>query len=95
MSETTPSTQSRSAVSVLFDMRTIIGFLFGLYGIVCLIWGLVSYTAADAKKSGGININLWSGIGMIIVSAIFIIWSLSRPLGVGESDTDQPTDEES
>lgn len=88
MSGTNETSKSRTPISILFDLRTIIGFLFGVYGIVCLIWGIVSFTSSDAQKSGGININLWAGIGMIIVSGIFLIWSLRRPLQIGESDAD-------
>lgn len=93
MSGTNETSKARTPVSILFDLRTIIGFLFGVYGIVCLIWGIVSFTSSDAQKSGGINVNLWAGIGMIIVAGIFLIWSLSRPLGIGETepDSDQPT----
>ncbi|QDP95773.1 hypothetical protein FOE78_07565 [Microlunatus elymi] len=93
-SEHQTSEQTRS---ILFDLRTIIGGLFAVYGIVCLIIGIVSFTPADAQKAGGINVNLWSGIGMIIIAAIFLIWSFTRPLEVGElkaeaADNDQPGD---
>jgi cytochrome b561 len=65
--------------AVLFDIRTIIGVLFAVYGIVCLIWGIVDFSAADSAKSGGVNINLWSGIGLLVVAAVFIVWSVTKP----------------
>src|SRR4051794_24184807 len=72
--------QSRKGrFAVLFDIRTIIGVLFGVYGTVCLIWGIVDFSAADSDKAGGININLWSGIGLLIVAAVFIVWSVTKP----------------
>jgi len=63
----------------LFDIRTVIGALFAIYGVVCLITGIADFSAADKSRAGGININLWSGIGMVIVAALFIIWSLAKP----------------
>lgn len=69
---------------VLFDIRTVIGGLFAVYGVVCLVYGLVSFTAADRAKTGGINLNLWTGIGMIVLSAVFIGWTLARPLHPAE-----------
>ena len=63
----------------LFDIRTVIGALFAIYGVVCLITGLADFSAADKARAGGININLWSGIGMLIVAALFIIWSVTKP----------------
>jgi len=65
---------------VLFDIRTVIGALFAVYGVVCLVAGLVSFTAADRAKTGGVNLNLWTGLGMLVLSAAFLIWSFSRPL---------------
>ena len=65
---------------VLFDIRTVIGGLFAVYGIVCLVWGLVSFTDADSAKTGGVNLNLWAGIGMLVLAAVFIGWTLARPL---------------
>ena len=63
----------------LFDIRTVIGALFAIYGVVCLIWGIVNFTSADSARAGGININLWAGIGMLIVAALFIVWSFTKP----------------
>lgn len=65
---------------LLFDLRMIIGGLFLVYGAVCLIYGLVDYTAADARRSGGINVNLWSGVGMLVAAVAFIAWTLWRPV---------------
>jgi len=70
---------SRTA-DVLFDIRTVIGVLFAVYGVVCLIAGLVSFTAADRAKTGGVNLNVWTGLGMLVLSAAFLLWSFSRPL---------------
>lgn len=68
------------ARELLFDLRMIIGGLFLVYGVVCLIYGIVDYTAADARRSGGINVNLWAGVGMLVAAVAFIAWTLWRPV---------------
>lgn len=73
---------------VLFDIRTVIGGLFAVYGVVCLIYGLVSFTDADRAKTGGINLNLWTGIGMLVLSALFIGWTVAKPLHAEAPATD-------
>jgi len=37
--------------------------------------------AIEESLAAGININLYAGIGMFVVGAIFITWALTRPLG--------------
>lgn len=63
----------------LFDLRFIIAFLFGLYGVVLVVIGLGFTTADDLKKAEGININLWAGIAMVVISAVFAVWATLRP----------------
>lgn len=78
----------------LFDLRTVIGGLFAIYGLVCVIWGFVSYTDADRAKTGGINVNLWAGLGMLGISAIFLVWAFTRPIksdAPPEAADDPPT----
>lgn len=67
---------------MLFDIRTIVGGLLGLYGLVLVVTGLVHDTAAEEAKTGGINVNLWAGLGMLVVAAAFIAWTLLRPVAV-------------
>jgi hypothetical protein len=66
----------------LFDLRLIIAFLFGLYGVVLVVTGLGFTTSEDIDKAAGININLWSGAGMVALAAVFAAWALLRPLAV-------------
>jgi uncharacterized membrane protein len=71
---------SKSAASQLFDLRTVIAVLFGVYGILLTVMGLFFTSAADLAKAGGIDINLWSGLIMIVVAALFVLWVRLRPL---------------
>lgn len=69
-----------SAAATLFDLRTVIAVLFGVYGLVLLIMGLVADDPAELAKAGGANINLETGIAMLVVAALFVVWVLTRPL---------------
>jgi hypothetical protein len=65
-----------------FDIRTFIAMLIGTYGIVLLIAGIIGPSAAELKKTDGVNINLWAGLGMAVVAAGFLLWARLRPVVV-------------
>ena len=67
---------------MLFDIRTIVGSLLGIYGVVLIVVGAINHSAADLQRSGGWNTNLWSGIAMAIAAAAFLIWVRLRPTQV-------------
>lgn len=79
---------SRSAASKLFDIRYLIGALFTLYGVVLIVVGLFD-NGAEIAKAAGIAINLWTGIGMLIVGLLFLTWARLRPLrpATGQSES--------
>jgi hypothetical protein len=61
-----------------FDIRRLIGFLFLLYGVALTIAGLVGSHHVKTKAAG-VNIDLWTGIGMIIFAALMLFWAFARP----------------
>ncbi len=63
----------------LLDVRKIIGGLLGIYGAILLVAGIVA-SDADKEKAAGVNVNLWVGIALLLTSAIFWTWALTRPL---------------
>jgi uncharacterized membrane protein YqjE len=63
----------------LFDLRRIIGGLFAVYGVILVILGLGA-SDAEIDKAAGWNLNLWTGVAMLVVAAIFVAWALARPL---------------
>lgn len=67
-----------------FDVRNIIGTLLGIYGVVLIIMGIANYSGSDKVKTQGINLNLWTGIGMLVVGALMIAWAVTRPIVVDE-----------
>ena len=81
-SGTTSRTGGRTHRAGAFDMRNFIAALIGIYGIVLTIYGIVGSSDAQLKKAGDVNINLWAGIGMLVVAAVFAVWARLRPVVV-------------
>lgn len=90
---TTPGTTGRPSSDVtaleeqsgtarrLFDVRTVIGGLFTFYGL--LVGGTGVFASEQAlHKAQGVNINLWTGLGMLALGLIFLLWLRLRPLQV-------------
>jgi hypothetical protein len=69
-----------------FDIRRIIGALFIVYGVVLTVTGIVGSHAVKTKASG-INIDLWTGIAMIVFGALMIAWALLRPTVAEPTET--------
>ena len=65
--------------SKLFDLRFLIGGLFTLYGLMVGGVGLFD-SAADLRKSDGMRINLWTGLGMLVLGLLFLLWAYLRPV---------------
>ncbi len=55
-----------TTASRLFDLRTIIGALFVLYGVILFIAGLFD-NDEEIAKADGIRINLWLGLAMLVL----------------------------
>ena len=62
-----------------FDIRRIIGGLFVLYGVVLVITGIVGSHEVKTKAAG-VNVDLWTGLGMFVVGVLMIVWALTRPV---------------
>lgn len=88
-SEVAGTDTPKSAASKLFDLRRLIGGLFTLYGVLLLIHSFFD-TQADLDKAAGVHINLWLGIGMLLVGIFFLVWGRLDP--VRPPDPDERTD---
>ena len=62
-----------------FDIRRIIGALFILYGVILAITGIVGSEEVKSKAAG-VNVDLWTGLGMLVFGALMIAWALLRPV---------------
>ncbi|WP_405139516.1 hypothetical protein OG589_23360 [Sphaerisporangium sp. NBC_01403] len=83
----------RRRVARLFDIRRIIGALFLLYGVILSVVGLLDDKAA-VDKAEGVRINLWTGIAMIVVGAVFLLWERLRPLDAPDASHSEEEDTE-
>ncbi|MFJ9905064.1 hypothetical protein ACIRVK_19560 [Streptomyces sp. NPDC101152] len=76
--EVTELQQKSATAARIFDLRRIIGGLFVLYGVIVTIAGITDGQAA-IDKAQGVNINLWTGIGMLLLGIFFLAWLKLRP----------------
>ncbi|AXK37850.1 hypothetical protein DVA86_33115 [Streptomyces armeniacus] len=67
-----------STAARLFDVRRIIGGLFVVYGVIVTIAGIFA-SEEDLKKAQDININLWTGLGMLALGIFFLVWLRLSP----------------
>jgi hypothetical protein len=70
-----------ASASRLFDLRTLIGALFVLYGVLLTVVGLFD-NDAEIAKADGIRINLWLGLSMLLLGVLFLLWVRLRPLRI-------------
>ena len=82
--EMKPKEMAKSAASKLFDLRIMIGALFTFYGIVLTLYGFFT-PPEDIAKAAGIHINLWLGIGMLVLGLLFLLWARLSPVDHGQS----------
>ncbi len=75
--------RANSGARNLFDLRTIIGALFTLYGLFLVVLGIFD-TEAEVTKAAGVRINLWAGLGMLALGIVFLLWVRLRPLRIEE-----------
>ena len=88
--ELEPKDAPASAASKLFDLRVLIGALFTFYGVALTIYSFFT-TPEELAKAAGININLWLGLGMLILGLLFLLWAklapvVHDPVSAGASD---------
>ncbi|NJC73285.1 hypothetical protein HC031_26715 [Planosporangium thailandense] len=76
--EAIPTSKAR-----LFDVRLVIGGLFVVYGIVITLVGLFD-GPNEIRKAAGVRINLWTGLAMLVLGGIFLVWHWWRPLKVNQ-----------
>ncbi|HEY0935501.1 MAG TPA: hypothetical protein VGD91_17365 [Trebonia sp.] len=79
----------QSAAARLFDLRSLIGGLFVLYGIMLTVAGFFT-SSKNLAKASNININLWMGIGMLVVGVFFVLWWRLSPLRHEQPPPNQP-----
>jgi hypothetical protein len=61
-----------------FDIRRLIGGLFTVYGVILVALGVFG-SHHIKTKAAGINVDLWTGLGMLLFAAFMITWALTKP----------------
>ena len=79
MSDRTDTPARAPLSAILLDLRSVIGLLFVVYGLVLTILGIIGETPEDLAKAGGLALNLWTGLAMLVVGIIFYIWAFAKP----------------
>ncbi len=69
-----------------FDIRRIIGGVFVLFAVILIVTGIVGSDEVK-NKAAGINVDLWTGLGMLVVGALMIFWALARPVAPEPAQT--------
>ena len=63
------------------DVRIPIGGMFTIFGIVLLVYGLVS-DPAIYQRSLGINVNLWWGVVLLVFGLVMLLLAYRSTKGV-------------
>ena len=75
----------------LADIRVVIGAALGLIGLFLLVCSAFLNGPDETAKTGGVNANLWSGLGLVVIAVLMILWWVAEPRGKsgneGISDT--------
>ena len=74
----TPEEQKNWRLAKLFDLRSFIGGLMLIFGILVIIPGFTA-DQATINKAAGINLALWVGAIMLALAAFFLTWVILKP----------------
>lgn len=86
----------------IFDIRSIIGALLGIYGVVLLIAGLAPAILVEHQDGPtdnrvdlyiGTDANWWVGLALLAVAGAFFAWAYLRPVAVADSAEESTADE--
>jgi hypothetical protein len=81
-------------VARLFDVRLVIAGLFVVYGLIVTGAGLFD-SRAEIQKAQGVRVNLWSGLAMLTLGLVFLLWRWLRPLEIAADDGADVRDDKS
>lgn len=69
----------------LFDVRSIVGALLFLYGVILIVQSFAT-SAAEKARADGINANLWVGLVLLAFGIVMLAWAITRPIEVDEAE---------
>ena len=59
-----------------FDLRLPIGYMFGFYGVVLIVYGLITLDSPAYERSLDLNVNLLWGSVMLVFSSVMLFAAL-------------------
>lgn len=60
----------------MIDIKLPIGLMFSILGLLLTIYGFTTMGNTEMyTKAFGINMNLWSGLGMLVFGGLMLIFS--------------------
>ena len=62
----------------------------GVYGVILALAGV--FGDPELEKTGNVNANLWTGLALLVVAAVFLGWARLRPIVV-PADVERPDDD--
>lgn len=63
----------------MLDIKIPIGMMFTILGVMLTVYGFATINDTEMyQKTFGLNINIWSGIGMLIFGGIMLILSYRK-----------------
>ena len=74
----TPEEARNWRLARLFDLRSFIGCLFIIFGVLVIIPGFFASDTEIANEAG-INLNYWVGGIMLAIGIFFTAWVLLKP----------------
>jgi hypothetical protein len=63
------------------DIRLPVGAIFAIYGVLLVVYGLVSGDLEARHIINGINVNVWSGAGMLVFGGLMLALARRAPSG--------------
>jgi hypothetical protein len=73
--------EDRRRTAGAFDIRIVIAVLFTIYGVTLTTLG-AGESPGELARSAHVNINLYTGIGMLVFAALLALWAWWRPIVV-------------
>jgi hypothetical protein len=61
-----------------FDLRYPIGLMFGFYGLILVVYGIVTNGSAVYQRSLGLNVNLIWGGAMLAFGLIMFVLAMRK-----------------
>ena len=74
------------------DIRIPIGGMFGLLGLMLLVYGLITRGSEMYERSLGVNVNIWWGLVMAAFGGLMLYYGIRKRAATSPRTTDESKD---